>query len=236
MSKNFILFFLILLSTISFSFAVTIELKSGKIISGDLIEKTSDHIKINLYDITLTYYLNEIKTIDGEDPFATEEETVKKEIPPVEHFLMEAMKYGSSKKFKDAKKSLEAGLKIYKDNYELQLFLRTTEDIDIGMLTQQYALNLFQGLNLLFNERSNQIKSDTPKNTQYNQAIEKLKTAQLIHPKYPVTPLALGFAFAYSGNTEKAKGSFMKAKILFQKNQDNQGMEQTQKIIDNILK
>ena len=236
MYKNFISFFLILLSTISFSFATTIELKSGKVIHGDLIEKSQDYIKINLHDITLTYYFDEIKTIDGEEPFASDEETIKKEIPPAEHFLMGAIASGSKGNFNDAKKSLESGLEIYKDNYELQLFLRTIEDIDSGRLTNQYAINLFQGLNHLFTERSNQMTSETPENAQYNQAIEKLKTAQLINPKYPVTSLALGFAWTYSGKKEKAKNNFIKAKELFQNNNDNQGIEQTQKIIDNIMK
>ncbi|MCK5491819.1 MAG: ankyrin repeat domain-containing protein [Candidatus Omnitrophica bacterium] len=48
-----------------FVFAETIVLKSGKKIEGKIIEKTEEYIKTNLYGVDLTYYLDDIATIDG---------------------------------------------------------------------------------------------------------------------------------------------------------------------------
>lgn len=56
-----LLFFLIF----SISFAETIILKSGKSIEGKIIEKTDKYIKIVFQDVNLTYFLDEIESIDG---------------------------------------------------------------------------------------------------------------------------------------------------------------------------
>lgn len=46
--------------------AETITLKSGKTVEGKLIEKTDKYIKIDFQGIPLTYYLDEIESIDGQ--------------------------------------------------------------------------------------------------------------------------------------------------------------------------
>lgn len=61
---------LILLLTISLCFpalifAETIVLKSGKIVGGKIIEKTDKYIKIDRYGVPITYFFDEIDTIDG---------------------------------------------------------------------------------------------------------------------------------------------------------------------------
>ena len=46
-------------------FAETIVLKSGSIVEGKLIEKTDKYIKIDFQSVPLTYYLDEVESIDG---------------------------------------------------------------------------------------------------------------------------------------------------------------------------
>ena len=46
-------------------FAETIVLKSGKTIEGKLIEKTDEYIKIDFQGVPLTYFFDEIESIDG---------------------------------------------------------------------------------------------------------------------------------------------------------------------------
>jgi hypothetical protein len=48
------------------TFAETVVLKSGKIVDGKIIEKTDKYIKIDLYGIPVTYYMDDIESIDGE--------------------------------------------------------------------------------------------------------------------------------------------------------------------------
>lgn len=43
--------------------AETILFKSGKFINGTIVERTDKYIKVDVYGVTLTYYLDEIKTI-----------------------------------------------------------------------------------------------------------------------------------------------------------------------------
>lgn len=48
-----------------FTFAETIVLKTGKTVKGKLIEKNNKYIKIDFHGVPLTYYLDEIKSVDG---------------------------------------------------------------------------------------------------------------------------------------------------------------------------
>jgi len=49
-----------------FIFAETIVLKSGKKVEGKLIEKTDKYIKIDFYGVPLTYFLDDVKSIEEE--------------------------------------------------------------------------------------------------------------------------------------------------------------------------
>ena len=49
----------------AFVFAETIVLKSGKSVEGKLIEKTDKYIKIDFMGVPLTYFFDEIESIDG---------------------------------------------------------------------------------------------------------------------------------------------------------------------------
>ena len=49
----------------SFCFAETIVLKSGETREGKIIERTDDYIKIDYYGATVTYFYEDIESIDG---------------------------------------------------------------------------------------------------------------------------------------------------------------------------
>jgi hypothetical protein len=51
---------------LSSAFCDTIALKSGKQIDGTIKEKTSDSVKVDIEGITITYYLTDIDSINGE--------------------------------------------------------------------------------------------------------------------------------------------------------------------------
>ena len=61
-----ILALLICLSLPIFASAETILLKSGKTIEGKLIEKTNEYIKIDFQGVVLTYFFDEIESVDGQ--------------------------------------------------------------------------------------------------------------------------------------------------------------------------
>lgn len=66
----FVLAFAILFTT-SFSYAETVRLKSGKKIEGKILERTDKYIRINFFDVPLTFYLDEIEGIDEKNIDAT---------------------------------------------------------------------------------------------------------------------------------------------------------------------
>lgn len=64
--KRIIIFLPVFLIVISCVFAETILLKSGKTIDGKIVEKTDKYIKIDFDGIPLTYYFEDIQSIDGQ--------------------------------------------------------------------------------------------------------------------------------------------------------------------------
>jgi len=50
----------------SFCFAETIKLKSGKTVEGKIIEQTDEYIRTELYGIMITFYLDDIESINGQ--------------------------------------------------------------------------------------------------------------------------------------------------------------------------
>lgn len=70
MKKKFgyIVIIALLLISLNFStliFAEIIILKSGKTVEGKIIEKTDQYIKIDFYGVILTYFLDEVESIEG---------------------------------------------------------------------------------------------------------------------------------------------------------------------------
>jgi len=49
------------------TFAETIILKSGKRVDGKILQRSDEYIKVDVYGVSLTYYLDEIESITGED-------------------------------------------------------------------------------------------------------------------------------------------------------------------------
>jgi len=64
MKKIFFVFMFFFLM-ISICSAETVFLKSGRVIKGDILEKTATQIKINANGMTLTYYMDEVDRIEG---------------------------------------------------------------------------------------------------------------------------------------------------------------------------
>lgn len=63
---SLITIFLCLLLTI-ISHAEIIKLKSGKSIEGKIVEQAANYIKINFQDVVLTFYSDELESIDGKE-------------------------------------------------------------------------------------------------------------------------------------------------------------------------
>ncbi|MDD5070720.1 MAG: hypothetical protein PHV17_08335 [Candidatus Omnitrophica bacterium] len=67
-NKIFVLSFITVVASHSYLFAEKLILNSGKIIEGEIVGTSSDSVKLKSNGIVLTYYNDQIKTIDGK-PF-----------------------------------------------------------------------------------------------------------------------------------------------------------------------
>jgi len=79
--RNLALIFLFLTVTASAK-AEAIHLNDGNVVEGKIIEKNAKSIKVDVVGMTMTYYADEIKDIDGQ-PFVSQETTNQKEAPGV---------------------------------------------------------------------------------------------------------------------------------------------------------
>lgn len=64
-NKSIVLMLAICLCFPVLIFAETIILKSGETVEGKLLEKTDEYIKIDFQGVPLTYFIDEVNTIDG---------------------------------------------------------------------------------------------------------------------------------------------------------------------------
>ena len=74
MIKRIIILLLVLCFPASL-FAETITLKSGKTYEGKILERTDEYIRIELYGIPVTYFLEDIESIDAEKMLVPIEDT-----------------------------------------------------------------------------------------------------------------------------------------------------------------
>lgn len=66
-----VLFFVIGLTIYSPCFAETVILKSGQEIKGKILERTDKYIKIEFHGVPITYYLDEVVSIDAQSPVSS---------------------------------------------------------------------------------------------------------------------------------------------------------------------
>lgn len=100
MKKLFLAGFILLITAYT-AFAETILLKSGQKIEGKITERTDKYIKVNFADVTLTYFLDDIASIDAEKVEAPIKQSQDKNIPD-----KAAGGAGILEKVKDANKNI----------------------------------------------------------------------------------------------------------------------------------
>ena len=117
--KNSIILFIAILSIPFSLFAETIVLKSGKQIEGKILEKTDEYVRIDFMGVALSYFYDQIETIDGVKPISA-----KKGIVPIkkeysQNYQLEQASYAKSQKrceqLEELSKKIEKGVTTEKD-------------------------------------------------------------------------------------------------------------------------
>jgi len=86
--------------------AETIVLKSGKTLEGEIIAQTDDYIKVSFERVPLTYYLDDIESIDGQKTAVSADSQTDSLRVGLNSFLKKGFEYASKGEFKEAKKRI----------------------------------------------------------------------------------------------------------------------------------
>lgn len=201
----------------SSSYSEVIKLKNGKTINAEIIEKTGEYIKVNISDIAITHYLDEIESIDGEKLAKSSYDKIVSTELESKGALKEARAIASSSVFYgqffnivlDSVKFLAPFIKegvecatngdfqeaencfnSSKFKYSTQRFLDVINQLEKGLITESYALHYFKAVNYFFN-------------LQIKEAIEELTVAIEINPNSSLAYSLLGYAYSCLGYPEK---------------------------------
>jgi len=231
--------------------AEIIQLKSGKVIEGKILERTNEHVVID-YNGTSLYYENKyIESIRPEEPQRVD---LQDNIPveSSDFYLKQGLAKACEEKLDQAEQLFKKGAQVYPADRNFKGALGIFTDLGQGKISREYALSLFKGSYYL--ERK-----------EFGQAISQLQQALNINPgdadvcynlavayqnidrsdlalKYlskvldadPLDPETYSFmaTIYYSeGEYQKAQENFLLARELFKK----KGVQDKAAEIDNIL-
>lgn len=223
LKKIIILILLVFFSLPSYSEAI--KLKNGKAIDAEIIEKTDEYIKVDINDIVITHYLDEIESIDGERLVKSSYDKIASTGLESKRLLKKARIIASSNVFYEQlfnitlnsirflapfiKKGIEYAadgnfqeakncFSSSKFKYSAQQFLNVIGQLEKGLITENYVLRYFKAINYLFN-------------LQTKEAIEELTIAIEINPNSPLAYSLLGYAYGCSGYPKKGISYLNKA-------------------------
>ncbi len=200
--KKIIILSLLFTGIIPPLYAEKVILKNGKTIEGKILERTDKYIKIDLWDIPITYYLSDIDSIDGQkivQPSTKEKKPVaeskpleenkiplKEKIPSLPIVPKEKLSLGE---LKEAQECLQRGTNFFKDRKYKEAAFEFENALKINpKLTEAYL-----GLGYV---------SDSSKN--YDEAIGYFNKALEISPNYVEAYMGLAYVFNNAGNYDEA--------------------------------
>jgi len=197
------IFFFTILALVLFSESVhsaVIKLKTGNSVKGEVIEETEHYIKIDFYGTPLTFFFEDIESIDADD-----EKLASPEKEAYSYFK-KGIEYALEGRFKEAEEELKKSLEI-KFDFGCQNVYKLIKDLNKGDIEEKYALIMLKGANSIINQ-------------EYQQGIIEFQKALEICTDCSYVYLGLGFIYLSLQDCEKANENFLKAKELYQSKND----------------
>ncbi|MDD4182544.1 MAG: tetratricopeptide repeat protein [Candidatus Omnitrophica bacterium] len=287
---------ILLLSLLVFApaYAETIILKNGKTVEGNIVEKTDKYIKIDVLGIAVTYYLDNIESIDGKNitpAAAAKEPEVKKETGNVEEKIkfepqpakknislgevkeaqecfQKGIDYFKEKKYDEAIVEFEKALKIdpnlaegyyglgyaycYKNQCEAAIpYFQKAIELSPNYADAYNAMGYAYSILGKYDDSINyylktlKIKEDNlealnglgysyASTGKYENAISYFKKAIKINPEYAPAYSGLGILYYSLAQFLDSKENFLKARELFKKNNDEQGVKAVEEYLNKL--
>ena len=118
-----ILLVILVLSLSSLAYAEVVKLKTGQTIEGEIVERTDEFIKVNFAGVPLTYYLDEIDSIDGKPQ--KPQEIFADNVRQAEHYRVQGYESYSAGNRQQAIIHYEKALQIDPNNVDTYISLGT---------------------------------------------------------------------------------------------------------------
>jgi|GEM_PF-469913 len=177
-------------------FAETVVLKSGKTLQGKIVEKTDKYVKIEVAGVAITYFMDEIKSIDGKEPIVSASKN--NNLTDATSYFKSGVMHASQEKFKEAEKEFRTALKLNNFDSDCEEALRIINDFNNKLISEEYAGVFFKGAYYLVQG-------------EHQKAIQEFEKAIQINPNYDAAYQNLGVTQLSSGRSEEAIINLQKA-------------------------
>jgi len=179
-------FFILLVLSVIFmpAYAEIVVLKSGKTIEGGIVERTEKYIKMDVFGVPLTYYIDDIESIDGKKIAAAIVNPVRDDVPPRDVF-------------NEAKKEPEVKTEINTTKEKINLEPQDKKSLSLGEVKE--AQECFQKGISCFREKK------------YEESIVEFEKALKIDPNLAEGYYGLGYAYCSKNQCEASLEYFKKA-------------------------
>jgi len=240
---------ILVLALTHFTSAETIVLKSGKEVVAEIIERSDDHIKIDISGVSVPFFLDEIESIDGAkisvvpprnsklpQPAISKEVTEKQPHSITDgmsgkSYFVRGTQYLNNGQYNQAidnfQKSIELEPNSSEDYYNLGVAHASLNQLEEAITSFQEALKLDPN----HAEASYNLGLTYHILEQPEQALVYYKKAIEINPNYATAYTNLGNLYVSLHQLQQGKESFEKARKLFQEQGDYANIQ----IIDEIL-
>ena len=235
--KKYISISLILTLSFGLSFLASpeiIKLKNNDVIEAEIIERTDEYIRIDFQGVGITYYIEDIESIDGEKiSLSSEEEILTFETKePLTgdslDYLKKGDRYLDRRQYRQAIKEFQKALQIEPYNVQAYYKLATTYN---SMGQPQQAITYLKKIIEIKPNDANAHSSIAFTYSflgQFREARECFEKAIQIDPNFAQAYFGLGLAYLDSARYDKGIENLKKAKELFQAQGDIKGAQRVE--------
>ncbi len=267
-------FFIVVLSMSAFGISAradTVVLKSGKRVEGKIVEETNAYIAVEQEGTPVYFERKYIDHIDRSEavpaappepsaqdaPVAVTPAAVTPVVaaPAADDPLEKGLSLAVDGKFDESYEVLNTGLKEDPENPHLAGTLDIVKDVQKGVLSHEFAVNLLEGFSHARKEEYAQAKpylekayqiqpGDTDLNYNLGMVYYELKdyegSIRCFHkvlesaPADPELLLRLGSAHYMLGNYQQAEEYLKTARLLFQKTGDEESVKSADRILEEM--
>lgn len=185
------------------SYAEILVLKNGKTIEGKIIERTDKHVKVDILDMPITYYLEDIDSIDGQKIIQLQTENiipVEKKIVPIKEESPSLPVVSKDKlslgELKEAQECFRKGTAFFKDKKYKESMLEFEKALKIN---PKFA-EAYYGLGYIYASTKS-----------YPEAIAYFNKALEISPNYVEVYDILAYISSVSGDYAQTIEYYQKA-------------------------